>query len=348
MIENLASRRGFLKGTALATSGLLLSFGLPGGLRTRAAMAENPAPTFIPNAFVRIDEGGVTLIMPHTEVGQGIYTSSAMLMAEELELGLEQVKLEAAPPDMSKYMDPILHDQATGGSTSTRSDWLRLRQAGAAARIMLVAAAASRWGVPPGECDVQKGMIRHDASDRELSYLDVATDAALQEVPEHIPLKKATEFRLIGTRAKRLDTPAKVNGSMIYGIDIRVPGMKHATLALSPVKGGRFVFLNEAAARSVPGVIDLVKSSDGDAVAVIGEHMWAAKQGLEALKAEWGSGPGGHISTSVIVANMEVASQEQGVVVRNDGNAAEAIAGHRSSCRQSISPRFFPTRRSNR
>jgi isoquinoline 1-oxidoreductase beta subunit len=327
MIENLASRRGFLKGTALATSGLLLSFGLPGGLRTRAAMAENPAPTFIPNAFVRIDEGGVTLIMPHTEVGQGIYTSSAMLMAEELELGLEQVKLEAAPPDMSKYMDPILHDQATGGSTSTRSDWLRLRQAGAAARIMLVAAAASRWGVPPGECDVQKGIIRHDASDRELSYVDVATDAALQEVPEHIPLKKATEFRLIGTRAKRLDTPAKVNGSMIYGIDIRVPGMKHATLALSPVKGGRFLFLNEAAARSVPGVIDLVKSSDGDAVAVIGEHMWAAKQGLEALKAEWGSGPGGHISTSVIVANMEVASQEQGVVVRNDGNAAEAIAG---------------------
>ncbi|MER8573730.1 molybdopterin-dependent oxidoreductase [Mesorhizobium sp. M1338] len=326
MIENLVSRRGFLKGTALATSGLLLSFGLPGVLRSRAALAENTAPNFAPNAFMRIDGDGVTLIMPHTEVGQGIYTSSAMLLAEELELELDQVKVEAAPPDLSKYMDPILHDQATGSSTSTRSDWLRLRQAGAAARLMLVAAAAARWGVDAATCRVEKGIIRDTSSDRALSYLDVATEAALQQVPQAIPLKKPSEFRLIGTRAKRLDTPAKVNGSMVYGIDVRVPDMKHATLALSPVKGGSIASMDLAAARAVPGVIEIVTSA-GEAVAVIGEHMWAAKQGLEALQIEWNAGVHGTVSTGSIIAKMKAASQYQGVVVRDDANAVEMIEG---------------------
>jgi isoquinoline 1-oxidoreductase beta subunit len=324
MIKNLHSRRSFLKGTALATGGLLLSLQLPDAGRTRAALAaSNPSP-FIPNAFVKIDEQGVTLIMPHTEVGQGIYTSSAMMMAEELELDMDQVKVEAAPPDMSKYMDPNLYDQATGGSMSTRSDWMRLRQAGAAARIMLVSAAAARWNADAATLTVERGVIHDPATKKQLTYAEIAPDAAAQPVPKDIKLKEPSQFRLIGTRAKRLDTGAKVNGSATYGIDIRQPGMKIATLATSPVKGGKIASMDEAACRAIAGVVDIVRASD-DKVAVIAEHMWAAKQGLEALAITWDNGPNSKVTLDRIVATMEEASNSQGVVIRNDRNAEEMI-----------------------
>ena len=322
MIENLVSRRNFLKGTALATAGLVLAVQLPGNVR-RAAAAMGDQPRFVPNAFVKIDSDGITLIMPHTEVGQGIYTSSAMLMAEELEVDLDQVRVEAAPPDLKKYMDPILFDQATGGSTSTQSDWVRLREAGASARIMLVGAAAQGWGVAAAECMVERGTIHHKASGRSVSYLEISSDAATQEVPKQVPLKDPSEFRLIGTKAKRLDTPAKVNGSLVYGIDTKLPSMAFATLAVAPVKGGRIVTMNEDAARAIKGVRDIVRTED--AVAVIGEHMWAAKLGVDALELTWESGPNGSVSTESIISDMHEASLKQGVVVRNDNGAADAI-----------------------
>jgi isoquinoline 1-oxidoreductase beta subunit len=322
MIENLVSRRNFLKGTALATAGLVLAVQLPGNVR-RAAAAMGDQPRFVPNAFVKIDSDGITLIMPHTEVGQGIYTSSAMLMAEELEVDLDQVRVEAAPPDLKKYMDPILFDQATGGSTSTQSDWVRLREAGASARIMLVGAAAQSWGVTAAECMVGRGTIHHKASGRSVSYLEISSDAATQEVPKQVPLKDPSEFRLIGTKAKRLDTPAKVNGSLVYGIDTKLPSMAFATLAVAPVKGGRIVTMNEDAARAIKGVRDIVRTED--AVAVIGDHMWAAKLGVDALELTWESGPNGSVSTESIISDMHEASLKQGVVVRNDNGAADAI-----------------------
>ncbi len=322
MIENLVSRRNFLRGTALATAGLVLAVQLPGNAR-RASAAVGEQSKFIPNAFVKIDGDGITLIMPHTEVGQGIYTSSAMLMAEELEVDLDQVRVEAAPPDLKKYMDPILFDQATGGSTSTQSDWVRLREAGASARIMLVAAAAALWGVSADDCKVEKGVIYHGPSGRSLSYLEVAPEAATREVPKEVPLKDPSQFKLIGTRAKRLDTPAKVNGSMVYGIDTRLPGMAYATLAIAPVKGGRIASINEAAARAVKGVRDVVRTDDS--VAVIGEHMWAAKLGVDALELSWESGPNASISTNAIIDDMHEASLKPGVVVRDDNGAEEAI-----------------------
>ena len=324
MIKNLHSRRSFLKGTALATGGILLSLQLPDAGRTRAALAASGPSPFVPNAFVKIDDQGVTLIMPHTEVGQGIYTSSAMMMAEELELDLDQVKVEAAPPDMSKYMDPNLYDQATGGSMSTRSDWMRLRQAAAAARIMMVSAAAARWKVDPSTLKVERGIIRNPAASQQLTYAEIAPDAATQPVPKDIKLKAPSQFRLIGTRAKRVDTAAKVNGSVLYGIDIRQPGMKIATLALAPVKGGKIASMDEAACRATPGVLDIVKSGD-DAIAVIGEHMWAAKQGLEALALTWDNGVNGKVTLDTIVAKMDEASKTQGVVIRKDKNAQAAI-----------------------
>ncbi|MBB3313450.1 isoquinoline 1-oxidoreductase beta subunit [Rhizobium sp. BK196] len=325
MITNLSSRRSFLKGTALATGGLLLSLQMPAAMRARAALAQDASPTFVPNAFVKIDQSGVTLILPHMEVGQGIYTSSAMMMAEELELDLDQVKLEAAPPDISKYMDPILYDQATGGSTSTRTDWMRLRQAGAAARIMMVAAAAKEWQVTPSGCRVERGMIRHDASGRAITYADIAPMAANQPVPAEVPLKDPSQFRLIGTKAKRLDTPAKVDGSLVYGIDVMRPGMKFATLAIAPVNGGSVASMDEAAARSLKGVIDIVRAKDF-AVAVIGDHMWAAKKGLDALNIEWSQGPNAHVTTASIVARMDEVSAGDGAVARQEKDAQASIA----------------------
>ncbi len=325
MINNVHSRRGFLKGTVLATGGLVLAVQLPRMGRASGPASSSEDVAFTPNAFVKIDESGITLIMPHTEVGQGIYTSSAMLMAEELELRLDQLKVEAAPPDISKYMDPILYDQATGGSTSTRSDWMRLRQAAATARTMLVGAAAAKWRVDPAQCRVHEGTIYHDASNRSSTYYDIAAEAAKLPVPADVPLKDPSQFKVIGTRAKRLDTPGKVNGSVVYGLDIRVPGMKYATLAISPVTGGRFKKMDEAAARAVKGVLDIV-TADNAAVAVIGEHMWAAKQGLDALNIEWESGENGAVTLDTIVAKMDQVSQQPGVVIRDENKAADVIA----------------------
>ena len=320
MIENLFSRRTFLSGSILATTGLMLSVQLP-----NAARAAKTGDPFVPNAFIRIDENDITLIMPHTEFGQGIYTSSAMLMAEELEVTLDQVRVEAAPPDISKYMDPILYDQATGGSTSTRADWMRLRQAAATARAMLVGAAADQWGVSADDCSVTKGEIFHWATQRSVRYRDIAPLAAVREIPDAVPLKEPAEFKIIGTSEKRIDTPGKVNGQVKYGIDTILPGMKIATLAMSPVKGGRLADMDEAAAREVRGVRDIVTAGDY-AVAVIADHMWAAIVGLEALDIQWDLGKNAAVTVDAIVDDMAEASLSKGVIIRDDNNAEGAIA----------------------
>jgi isoquinoline 1-oxidoreductase beta subunit len=319
------SRRLFLKASLLAGGGMMLDLHLPSlarGVETPA----NSVEQFAPNAFVRIDSrGAITLIMPHTEVGQGIYTSAAMLMGEELEVGLDQIQVQAAPPDLAKYADPLLGDQATGGSTSIRADWLRLRRAAAAARIMLVAAAAERWGVDPFSCRVERGVVHHDASNRALGYGEVADDAAAQPVPPEVELKDPAQFKLIGTNAKRLDSPSKVNGTAVFGIDAKVPGMRIGTLAITPVKGGKLVRMDEAAARRVRGVHDVIRAGD-EAVAVIGDHMWAAKEGLEALNPVWDGGPSRHVTTQSLIASMDQASQKQGVIAKQEGDAAGAIS----------------------
>ena len=321
------SRRFILRASALAGGGLLIGMRLPSLAFAQDPAAQDPsAPTtFMPNAFVEIDPTGkVTLIAPHTEVGQGIDTAQAMLVGDELDVGLDQIHVQPAPPDLKKYVDPLLGDQATGGSTSVRSDWIRLRQAGATARTMLVSVAASRWGVDASSCRVERGTIHHDASGRSLGYGDVASDAAKLPVPTDVKLKVPSAFTLIGTSAKRIDTPAKVNGTAVFGIDAKVDGMKIGTLALVPVVGGKLVRMDEAAARKVPGVRDVVRVGD-EAVAVIGDHMWAAKQGLAALAPVWSGGPSGGTTLPMIVAELDKASQSQGVVAKNEGDAAGVI-----------------------
>ena len=251
---------------------------------------------FAPNAFIRIAaDGQVTLTMPYVEMGQGTYTSIPMLIAEELEIDLEQVQLEHAPPDEKLYANPLLGVQATGNSNAIRGAWQPLRQAGAAARTMLVAAAAKRWNVDPATCRAQGGEVLHPATGRRLTYGELAADAAGMPVPDKVALKEPKDFKLIGTPAKRLDLPAKINGTAVFGIDARPPGVKIATLAQSPVFGGRVKRVDDAAAKAVKGVRQIVRLDD--AVAVVADHMGAAKKGLAALVIEWDDGPHGKLGT---------------------------------------------------
>jgi isoquinoline 1-oxidoreductase beta subunit len=318
------SRRAFLQVGAAAGGGLLLSLRLP--LANGQADAAD-AGGFAPNAFVRIErEGPIVLTMPSVEMGQGTYTSIPMLIAEELEIGLDQVRLEHAPPNAKLYGNPLLGgEQATGNSNAVRAFWQPLRQAGATARVMLVSAAAKRWNVDPASCRAERGEVLHAASGRRVKYGELATDAARLPVPNNVALKQPKDFKLIGTPAKRLDTPAKVNGTAMYGIDARPPGVKIATLAQSPVFGGRVKNVDDAAAKVVKGVRQVVRLDD--AVAVVADHMGAAKKGLAALKIEWDDGPHARLDTQQIVAELEQATLKAGAVAENTGDVDKAMAG---------------------
>ena len=317
------SRRRFIQAGAAAGGGLMLSLSLP--LAASEAQAADAA-AFAPNAFIRIEsDGRIVLVMPYVEMGQGTYTAIPMLIAEELEVGLDQVRLEHAPPNPKLYGNPLVGGvQATGGSTSIRAAWKPLREAGAVARTMLVAAAAKRWNVHPNSCRAQHGEALHPFSGRHASYGELAAEAALLPVPENVALKAPQDFTLIGTPAKRLDTPAKVNGTAVFGIDVRPPGVKIATLAQSPVFGGRVKSVDDKAAMAVKGVRQIVKLND--AVAVIADHMGAAKKGLAALKIEWDEGPHASLRTDDIAAELEQATLKPGPVAQNIGDVDKALA----------------------
>lgn len=325
------SRRGFLKAGLLAGGGFVLSMSLPGAARAANDMADpmtgdlTAATKFEPNAFLQIMANGeIIFISPHTEFGQGIYTSTAMLMCEELDLGLDQISIQPAPPDIAKYADPLLGDQATGGSASTRGDWLRLRTAAATARAMLLNAAAQGWGVDPATCKVARGVIT-DAAGHSISYADIAAAAASQPVPKNVALKPKADFTIIGTNTPRVDVPAKSNGTAVFGIDAQIPGMKIGTVAITPAQSGKVANMNTAAAKAVPGVRDVITAADGKSVAVIGDHMWAAISGMKALAIIWDAGADGDVTTEALIADLDQASQNQGVIAANTGNAADAI-----------------------
>src|SRR5215470_1868876 len=317
------SRRGFLHAGAAAGGGLIIGISLPfASDETSAAVAES----FTPNAFVHIGgDGKIVLTMPYVEMGQGTYTAIPMLIAEELEVDLDQVQLAHAPPDEKLYVNPLLGVQATGNSNAIRGAWQPLRKAGAAARIMLVAAAAKRWNVEPASCRAEHGAVLHPPTGRRLAYGELAADAARIPVPDNVALKSAKDFRLIGTPAKRLDLSGKVDGSVVYGIDVRPPGVKIATLAQSPVFGGRVKRVDDTAAKAVKGVRQIVQLDD--AVAVVADHMGAAKKGLAALKIEWDEGPHAKLNTDAIVAELEKATLNAGTVAQNTGDVDKAMAG---------------------
>jgi isoquinoline 1-oxidoreductase beta subunit len=326
------SRRGLLKASLAAGGGLMIGMHLISTASASQFLAQATPMTppdfdgdFEPNAFIRIDPKGViTFIMRNTECGQGIYTGASTLLAEELEVGMDQIMVEAAPPNLKLYTDPLLGEQATGGSASIRGSWKPLREAGAAARMMLIAAAAAKWSVDPSTCTAARGVV-HGPAGQTLGYGDLANDAAKQPVPTHVALKPASQFTLIGTSPRRLDTPAKVNGTAIFGMDIKVPGMKIGTVAASPVLGGKLVRIDEKAARAVPGVRDVVQLDD--VVAVIGDHMWAAMKGLQAANPVWDDGPNGHTDTNGLIAALAHDSEQEGFVAKKVGDVDGAIKG---------------------
>jgi isoquinoline 1-oxidoreductase beta subunit len=321
--ERNLTRRTFLAAGAAAGGGLLLSVSLPA--LTRNAKAADVS-TFAPNAFVRIGrDGQVTLIMHKVEMGQGTYTSMPMLLAEELEVDLSQVRLEHAPPSDELYAEPLFGVQETGGSTSVRGNWEPLRHAGATARSLLVAAAALTWKVDANSCHAARGEVIHVSTGRRLSYGALVDKAAALPLPGNVPLKDPKDFKLIGTPAKRLDAPDKVNGTAQFGIDVKVPGMKIATVAACPVFGGKLASVGDSKAKAIKGVLQVVRLDD--AVAVVADHMWAAKQGLAALDIRWDEGPNAKLSTADIVQQLAAASQRSGVVARREGDSTEAMAG---------------------
>ncbi len=280
-VHDRISRRSVLTG-GLA-GGFMLAFHLP--VRAANEPVQPPDVTegkFAPNAFIRIDaDGQTTLVMPQVEMGQGIYTAVAMILAEELDADFSKVTLEHAPPNEKLYANPAFGVQATGGSTSVRAFWKPLRNAGASARAMLVQAAAQQWQVEPVSCTTSKGEVTHRDSGRKISYGALALAAGSQTPPKDVALKDPKDFVLIGMPLKRLDTPDKVNGKVVYGIDAMLPDMKFATLAQCPVFGGKVGKVDDSAARKVPGVRKVVVLDE--LVAVVGDHMWAAKKGLDAL-----------------------------------------------------------------
>ena len=320
-------RRAFLKSGAALGGALVLSVALPPGLGAAAGGAAESAG-FAPNAFIRIDRGGaVTLVMPMVEMGQGIYTAMAMLLAEELEVGLDQVRLEHAPPNDALYANAILHVQTTGLSCSIRAFWTPLRQAGAVARTLLISAAARQWGVDPGTCRAKQGAVFDAAGARHLRYGELVDAAAALPVParDSVTLKPPSDFTLIGTPIKRLDSPDKVNGRAEFGIDAKPPGMKIAAISISPVFGGKLKSVDEPAARAINGVRQVVRLDN--AVAVVADHMWAAKKGLKAAAVQWDDGPNARIGSADIRRQLEEASKQPGAVARNEGDAQQSLAG---------------------
>jgi isoquinoline 1-oxidoreductase beta subunit len=336
------ARRTFLKfgvtvGAALG-GGLLLGFSVPAraqkadrGVKVGDAAPVPSTGVLAPNAFIRIDrQGAVTLIMPKVEMGQGVYTSIPMLIAEELEVPLDSVALDHAPPNAKLYGDPLLGGgQITGGSTSIRYAWKPMRQAGATARVLLVTAAAQRWKVEAATCRAQQGVVVHEPTGRRLGYGELVDAAAHVPMPHDVALKRPAEFTLIGRPTNRLDSPQKVDGAARFGFDARLPGMRYAAIVHCPVLGGSLASVDDTNAKKVRGVRGIVKLKN--AVAVIGDHTWAAKSGAASLDVKWDAGESSTLSTKDIVDDLALAAKKDGAVAHREGDAAMAFgrAKHR-------------------
>jgi len=323
------SRRGLLKGGALSLGGLLISAWLP-PLVTRSFAAETvsaarlgdaASPGF--GAFVRVGrDGRVTVISPKIEMGQGVQTGIAMMVAEELEVPLSQVTIEEAPPNADLYTDNLLQFQATGGSSSTRYTWEPLRRAGASARVLLTQAAALRWNVAPSQCHAENGQII-GPNGQKAAYGDLVEAASALPIPKDVPLKLIADFKLLGTPAQRLDTPNKVNGSALFTIDLKIPDMLIASSLTCPVVGGKLRSVKDEAARKVPGVRDVVRLDN--AVAVTATNFWSCQQALKALEIEWDLGPHAGIDSAQLDQALLDASSKDGVFAKQTGDIAAAL-----------------------
>ena len=318
-------RRDFLKTSAAVSGGLWISAWVPELASAAAKSAAAAGKVFAPNAFVRIaaDES-VTVIANHSEMGQGIYTSLPMLLNEELEADWSKITVEPAPVDAA-YNHTVFGLQMTGGSTTTPSEWERFRRMGAMARVMLVEAAAQKWGVAASSCRVEKGVVIHAESGRKATYGSLADAAAQLKPPANVPLKDPKQLTLIGKPVRRGDTPSKVNGTAQFGLDVRLPGMVYAVVARPPVFGGKVVSVDAAETLRIPGVRAVEQVPSG--VTVVAEKFWAAKVGRDKLKITWDDGENAALSTTKMREEFSKLSATPGAIARKAGDPAAALAG---------------------
>jgi isoquinoline 1-oxidoreductase beta subunit len=328
MIRRKLERRDFLKISVAASGGLVIGFQFPGISALASAQAAKDKPTtdgatFMPNAFVRIGtDERVTVIVNHSEMGQGVYTSLPMLLADELDADWTKVGFEPAPVD-PKYNHPAFGIQMTGGSSSVYSGLQQFREAGAAARAMLIAAAAAQWNVSATDCRTEAGAVVNGS--KKLTYGQLAPAAAKLTPPEHVQLKDPKDFKLIGKPIKRLDTPEKLNGAAVFGIDVKLPGMLTAVIARPPIFGAKVQSFNDTRARAMPGVRKIVEIPMG--IAVIADTFWQAKTARDVLHVVWDDGAMQNFSTTEMMAQFRETAKMPGTSVRKDGDAASALAG---------------------
>ena len=311
------SRRDFVKASAVVSAGLLIGFSFTS--TSCAPTVVTPAGPPVPlDAWLRVGtDDSITVLVDRSEMGQGVATALPMLLAEELEADWTKISIEFAPA-APVYFNPDFGAQGTGGSSSVRVAFTPLRQAGAAARELLISAAAARWKVSRTECRAEQGAVIHTPSKRRLTYGSLAEAAAKLPLPKDVPLKDAKDWKVIGTPAKRLDTPPKVDGSAVFGIDVKVPGMLVAVVARPPVFGGKVVSFDATRAKAVPGVRDVVQISSG--VAVVADGYWPAHQGRAALDVKFDDGPNASVSTDSIWKLFAERAAQGGVVAFQKGD----------------------------
>jgi isoquinoline 1-oxidoreductase subunit beta len=320
-------RRLFLKASAAVAGGLLVTASIPGCARRagNSTGKAKPRPHLLePSAWVRIGQDDIiTVSVNHSEMGQGVTTALPMLVAEELEADWSKIRTEFSPV-APVYKNPAMKMQMTGGSTSVRTSWESLRQAGAVARELLIMAAAQTWAVPGGECRAVKGTVVHPPTGRTLRYGELVDRAAQLEVPKKVRLKEQADFKVIGTRMARLDTPRKSHGTAVFGIDVRMPDLMVATVVHPPVFGARAKSFDAAGARAMSGVRHVLAIDNG--VAVVADTFWHAKKGADALRTTWEETGNDQLTTDRIWKRWAELAGRSGHVVRKDGNGSEAFA----------------------
>ena len=315
------TRRDFLKTSAVLGGGLTLGFALPGAL----SQADAAGTLYTPNAWVHIaDNNVITLISARSEMGQGVYTSLPMLIAEELGVDIKKIKVAIAPPNAA-YTNTMLGAQITGGSTSVREGWEKLRLAGAQVRTMLVSAAASKWNVDAATLRVDDGKVV-GPNGKSATFGSLAEAASKLPLPKDVVLKDPKDFKIVGKATKRLDTPQKINGTAVYGIDVKLPGMVYASLEQCPVIGGKVVSFDATKAKAMPGVIDVVQIDDG--VAVVANSYWRAKKAREVLNVKWDEGAGAKLNNAAMMAGIRGAEKTAKIIsIKKTGDSAVAMKG---------------------
>jgi len=309
------TRRELLTGGVAAGAGLVIGFYLPherhGGRRS-----------FSPNAYLRITpDNKITVVVARSEMGQGVRTALPMILAEELEADWKQIEIEQAGAST------LYGDQTTGGSASIRTTWDPMRKAGAAAREMLISAAALTWNVPRSGCTAEAGYVKHAASNRSLSYGELVGRAANLPIPTDVPLKQSKDYKIVGQRLARVDTPAKVKGQAVFGIDFRLPGMKYAVLSRCPTIGGKVASFDDKESKKNSGVSYVGKVGDS-AVAVVADSVWGAMEGRRVLNVTWDDGANRDLNTAALVAALKQGASKKGANLFAAGDPAKVSGRH--------------------